>query len=296
MRILYCNKYNFGFSGTEAYLFETMELMRARGHEVALFSMADPRGQKTAYDHNFVSYADFKRQGTVTTRARLALHAIYSIEARSKIRNMIADFRPDVAHVRNIYHHLSPSILWELRAQGVPVLYHMNDFKPLCPSYNMVSSSGDACERCKGGQFYNAVRERCYAGGTAASVVLAAEAYVHRWLSTYEKCVDVILAPSDFVKQKLLENGWTRSRIEVLPHFQSLPLMQKPHPGARAPILYFGRLSREKGVTDLLQAMHSRRHIRLVIAGEGPERSELEALAHRLELNNVHFTGQVEGA
>jgi hypothetical protein len=40
MRILYCNKYNFGFSGTETYLFETMELMRARGHEVALFSMA----------------------------------------------------------------------------------------------------------------------------------------------------------------------------------------------------------------------------------------------------------------
>ena len=111
MRILYCNKYNFGFSGTEAYLFETMELMRARGHEVALFSMADPRGRATAYDHNFVAYADFKRQGTVTTKTRLALHAIYSIEARNKIRNMIADFRPDVAHVRNIYHHLSPSNL-----------------------------------------------------------------------------------------------------------------------------------------------------------------------------------------
>jgi glycosyltransferase involved in cell wall biosynthesis len=258
--------------------------------------MADPHGQKTAYDHNFVSFTDFKRQGSVITKTRLALHAIYSIEARNKIRNMIADFRPDVTHVRNIYHHLSPSILWELKASGVPVLYHMNDFKPLCPTYNMVSSSGDACERCKGGQFYNAVRERCYAGGTAASVVLAAGAYVHRWLSTYEKCVDVIMAPSHFVKQKLLENGWTRSRIEVLPHFQSLPLMKRPHPGADAPILYFGRLSREKGVTDLLQAMQSLRHIRLVIAGSGPERSELEALAQRLELNNVHFNGQLEGA
>ena len=28
MRILYCNKYNFAFSGTEVYLFELMELMR----------------------------------------------------------------------------------------------------------------------------------------------------------------------------------------------------------------------------------------------------------------------------
>ena len=51
---------------------------------------------------------------------------------------MIEDFRPDVAHVRNIYHHLSPSILWELKAQNVPVVYHLNDFKLLCPSYNLV--------------------------------------------------------------------------------------------------------------------------------------------------------------
>ena len=51
---------------------------------------------------------------------------------------MIREFRPDVAHVRNIYHHLTPSILWELKAHGIPVLYHLNDFKLLCPSYNMV--------------------------------------------------------------------------------------------------------------------------------------------------------------
>ena len=44
MRVLYCNKYNYRFSGTEVYLFELMDLMRANGHEVALFSMADERG------------------------------------------------------------------------------------------------------------------------------------------------------------------------------------------------------------------------------------------------------------
>jgi hypothetical protein len=199
MRILYCNKYNFGFSGTEAYLFETMELMRARGHEVALFSMANLRGQATAYDQHFVPYADFKAHGSAITQARLAFHAIYSTQARGKIRQMIADFRPDIAHVRNIYHHLSPSILWELKAQGVPVVYHMNDFKLLCPSYNMVGASGTACERCKGGHFHNIVSERCYSGGTRASVVLAAEAYLHRWLSRYEKCVDLFIAPSQVV-------------------------------------------------------------------------------------------------
>jgi hypothetical protein len=39
MRILYCNKYNYPFSGTESYIFEAMDLMRSHGHEAALFSI-----------------------------------------------------------------------------------------------------------------------------------------------------------------------------------------------------------------------------------------------------------------
>ena len=61
MRILFCNKYNYAFSGTEVYLFEAMELLRSKGHEVALFSMADPRGSPTPYDHHFVPHVDFKK-------------------------------------------------------------------------------------------------------------------------------------------------------------------------------------------------------------------------------------------
>jgi glycosyltransferase involved in cell wall biosynthesis len=296
MRILYCNKYNFRFSGTEAYLFETMELMRSRGHEAALFSMADDRGAVTPYDRHFVPVTDFKRSAGLARKTQLAVHAIYSTEARKRIGGMIDDFRPEVAHVRNIYHHLSPSILWELKARGVPVLYHINDFKMICPNYNLISSSGDTCDRCKGGRFWSVVREGCYSGGIAASAVLAAEAYFHRWIATYEKCVDQVLAPSEFAKQKLIDNGgWSSSRIEVLPHFQNCPSQLVPHPGSGAPILYFGRLSAEKGVDDLLLAVQSLPRVHLIIAGDGPQRPMLEALARSLKLANVTFTGHVSG-
>jgi glycosyltransferase involved in cell wall biosynthesis len=294
MRILYCNKYNFRFSGTEAYLFDTMELVRAHGHEVALFSMWDPRGQATPHDRHFVSPIDFKANHSFLSKCRLAAHSGYSIEARRKMRAMIADFRPDVAHVRNIYHHLSPSILFELKARGVPVLYHMNDLQLFCPSYNMVSASGVACGgRCSGGRFWHVVSEGCYSGGRIAAAALAIEAYVHRWLRTYEKCVDLVLAPSQFVKQQLLENGWPDSRVLVLPHFQHLPLKTPPHLGPNAPILYFGRLSAEKGVADLIRAMLQVRELQLVIAGDGPQRGELEELASSLQLRNVSFVGHV---
>jgi glycosyltransferase involved in cell wall biosynthesis len=295
MRILYCNKYNFPFSGTEVYLFDLMNMMRAQGDEVALFSMADPRGQPTSYDQHFMPQVDFKKENVgMIGRAKLAAHAIYSREARRRLRRMIADFRPDVAHVRNIYHHLSPSILWELKKQNIPVLYHLNDFKLVCPSYNLVSQ-GNACERCRGGKFRHVVSEGCYTGPLGATTLLAAEAYFHRWLGTYETCVDQFLAPSRFVKTKLIEHGWDGSRIAVLPHFQRSSARPPQGAAADAPILYFGRLSPEKGLTDLLYAMQRLTHIRLRIAGEGPQRDELGALTRKLSLANVEFIGRVGG-
>jgi len=295
MRILYCNKYNFPFSGTEVYMFELMELMKAQGHEVALFSMADPRGQPTPYDEFFVPHVDFKKPGRgLFARAKLAAHAIYCTDARRRLRKLIAAFRPDAAHVRNIYHHLSPSILWELKARGVPVLYHLNDFKLLCPTYNMVAK-GRVCERCRGGKFMHVMTEGCYTGPSGSALLLMAEAYFHRWVGTYQKCVDQFLAPSRFARDKLIQNGFGGNKITVLPHFQRLPLQAPPSSAPKAPILYFGRLSPEKGVTDLLQAMKHLPQVQLQIAGDGPQRFELENQARELQLKNVEFTGHVGG-
>ena len=210
------------------------------------------------------------------------------------MRSCLADFSPDVAHIRGIYHHLSPSILWELKRQGIPVLYHLNDFKILCPTYNFVAG-GRACkEHCKNGAFHNAVTKGCYTGSRSSAVVLAAEAYLHKWLRTYERCVDLFLAPSEFVRDKLIASGFPAQRIEVLPHFQALP-GKEDITVDEGYLLYFGRLSAEKGVYELLRAMARLPHIPIVIAGDGPDRLRLESLARELNLNQVLFAGMVQG-
>ena len=267
-----------------------MDLLRSQGHEVALFSMTDERGEQTPYDHHFVSAIDFKGRVGLFSQLEHAGHAIYSTESRRKLRRMIRDFRPDVAHVRNIYHHLSPSILWELKKQGVPVLYHLNDFKLLCPTYNLVSG-GKSCEACKGGAFWHALGQGCYPG-LGARATLATEAYFHRFLRTYRTCVDLFLAPSEFVRTKFIEHGWDESRFEVLPHFQCLPEVDMPG-GQTGPILYVGRLSSEKGADDVVHAMRQLPDLRLIIAGDGPEKRSLQNLARSLGLSNVEFAGQV---
>ncbi len=295
MRILYCNKYNYLFSGTEAYLFELIRRMDERGHETALFSMDHGRASSFAGRSYLIPYLDFKdsRAGFLK-KARMAAHALYSPSARRRMRACLGDYSPDLAHVRGIYHHLSPSILWELKRQGIPVIYHLNDFKVLCPNYNFVAR-GRTCELCLGGNYFHAVTENCHAGPRSSAAVLAAEAYLHSWLRTYQRCVDLFLAPTEFVRAKLISAGFPPQQIEVLPHFQALPPEESLVP-EKGYILYFGRLSAEKGLDELLYAMVRLPHVPLVIAGEGPERDRLESLARELKLTHVLFAGMVGGA
>jgi glycosyltransferase involved in cell wall biosynthesis len=295
MRVLYCNKYNYRFSGTEAYLFELMGHVEERGHQTALFSMDHGRADAFTGHSYLIPYVDFKDpEAGFLKRAGMAGHALFSLSARRRMRACLADYSPDLAHIRGIYHHLSPSILWELKKRGIPVLYHLNDFKVLCPTYNFVAH-GRSCELCLGGSYFHAVTENCYAGGRSSAVVLAGEAYLHGWLKTYSRCVDLFLAPSEFVREKFIAAGFAAQRIEVLPHFQVLPGEERLVP-ERGYILYFGRLSPEKGLDGLLQAMEARPQIPLVIAGEGPERARLETLARDLKLEQVVFAGMVTGA
>ncbi|MGO9402221.1 MAG: glycosyltransferase [Terriglobales bacterium] len=294
MRILYCNKYDYPFSGTEAYLFDLIHRMDERGQETALFSMDHGRTPAFTGRRYSIPYLDFKDPNAgFLKKVRMAAHAIYSTSARRAMRRCLADFSPDLAHVRGIYHHLSPSILWELKRQRIPVLYHLNDFKLLCPTYNLVAD-GHPCELCSHGAFYHAVTEGCYAGPRASAVVLAAEAYLHKWLRTYERSVDMFLAPSEFVRSTLIASGLPADRIVVLPHFQALP-RDEQLTADEGFVLYFGRLSPEKGAYELLHAMARLPHIPLVIAGDGPERPRLELLARELNLNQVLFAGMVHG-
>jgi len=89
--------------------------------------------------------------------------------------------------------------------------------------------------------------------------------------------------------------GVTRDRIPVIPMPLALGVTADPD-AARTGAIFVGRLTRQKGVTYLLDALailrRQGRTIDLTIVGDGPERPALKALAMALGLN-VTFTGFV---
>ena len=142
---------------------------------------------------------------------------VYSLEARRKMGVLLAHRPVDLAHVHNIYHQLSPSLLAPLHKRGIPVVMTVHDFKLVCPVYSLLSN-GQICERCVGHGFSHAVRHRCNRGSLSGSMLVAGETWLHRRLRLYRDGIDLFITPSAFARDRMVTSGYPSDRIVVIPN------------------------------------------------------------------------------
>jgi glycosyltransferase involved in cell wall biosynthesis len=88
----------------------------------------------------------------------------------------------------------------------------------------------------------------------------------------------------------MIESGVEPRKVVLVRNFIDASKYRPDYSGGDY-IVYFGRLSEEKGLTTLLKAMELRRDIRLIIIGTGPEEVRLQKAAVDAKLNNVEFLG-----
>lgn len=282
-RLLNVNSYHYRRGGADKVYFEHAELMASQGWRNAYFAMHHPRNLPSEWSAHFVEEIEFGHDYSPLEKLRKAATAVYSFEARRKLRTLLQDYRPDVAHLHNIYHHLSPSILPVLSEAGVPTLMTAHDLKIACPNNKMYADDA-VCERCRGGRFQSVVMQRCAKNSLALGTVLAAEAWLHRALGSYRH-VDRIIVPSRFFIDKFVEWGWDRERFVHVPNWVDCEgTVPAYRPGDY--FLYVGRLAAEKGVATLVSAALAA-GVRLLVAGDGPMRPALEAMIG-------HSPGRVE--
>jgi glycosyltransferase involved in cell wall biosynthesis len=171
------------------------------------------------------------------------------------------------------------------------VVWTLHDLKSVCPTTRMLRD-GKICEQCRGGRFYRALATRCKRGSLAASAVVTAELYQHRMWRVYERA-QVLIAPSAFLRDKLLEHGLHPRRIEVLPN----PVEADDYGGPAGDggyVLYVGRLDPEKGVHTLVEAA-VRSHVPLKVVGSGELEAGLRRDAAAAGWPGVEFLGHRQG-
>lgn len=295
--------------GVGRYLVQEEEVLLASGWQVIPFGIADADMRPSPWSDHFVRARDYTRPRWSRNWPADALNLIWNREAAAKLDRLIRAERPQVAHVHNIYHHLSPSILPVLRKHRIPVAMTLHDLRLLCPAIHMLRQ-GEVCERCKGGRFHEAVLGKCVKDSRAASLLAALETWHQHLRHLYLRNVDLFLCPSRFIRDKFISWGYPADRLLHLPNFVDLeewhPQNLKRQDRTDA-YMYFGRISREKGLRTLLDAQalwadefnagHTDiQPLRLLIAGDGPCLENLKARVAQLRLSTVDILGPLDRA
>lgn len=273
MKILLVNKYHYFRGGSETYYFGLADALAEAGHEVIFFAMQDKRNVPCAQSAYFVSNVDFNGRLSAKEKVRTAARIIYSMEAREKMERLIADERPDIVHINLFHRVLTASVVDAAKKYGVPVVLTMHDLNCICPNHTMLDH-GKVCEQCLRGNYLHCVQNVCFKESRAKCAIAAAESAFNRISGLYNK-IDAYITPSEFYRKKLLESGITEKPVIHMKNF--LPRgTEYGWRGIRGDyVLYYGRLSEEKGIMTLIDAVGLMPGMRLKIAGAGPEKEKI---------------------
>lgn len=308
MKICLVNYRYFVSSGPERYLFAVKSLLEERGHEVIPFSVRYRQNDPSPWERYFappIAGDDeivFRQHSWSLSSARRALERAFSSrEVYEALSRELRDARPDVAYVLKYERKLSPSVLAALHDHGVPIVVRLSDFAMVCPQQHLVRND-KVCELCVGRRPWPSVLFRCVQGSFGASAVNAlGMEYAHR--KGFYGFVDAFVAPSDIMRQKMVQGGLPAAKMHHLPTF----VKARPARAAAAReqrVCFVGRVERIKGIDVLLDAVELLRRggvghdVEVVIAGDlsTPTGKAIGARLRERPIAGVVLSGQLDEA
>lgn len=273
MRILQVhNRYRLG--GGEDSVVEAERLLLERsGHAVCTLTFRNPSGAKEA--------------------TRSLLRSSWNRSAADRVLEKARRFGADVVHVHNTWFVATPAVFRFLDRAGLPTVATMHNYRTVCANA-LLYRNGGPCELCVGHFPWRGVVYRCYRSSATQSAAVAVSIGTNRLLGTWE-LPDVVIALTDFSVRLIQSGGIPSEAIVVKPNFVNDPGPRHLRPSASSKVVFVGRLSEEKGVTDLVEAwgQADTDGLQLQIFGDGPLCSEIEERAASAEA--IEVVGRVEG-
>ena len=278
MKVLIVNKFHWMKGGSETYYFGLGTMLKEHGHEVAYFSMEDEKNIKTEDKEYFVDASDMNSKNITK-----AFSVIYNKKNKRKMEEALDEFKPDIVHLNNFQRQLSASIIEPCVRRNIPVVFTAHDVQAICPAILMMDPSKNICEKCMHHKYSNCVRKKCIKNSILKSILGAYENRYYYKKKIYTDKIDYIITPSNFYKKKFLEDGISKNKIDYIHNFINIEEYDiKTEDEGYA--LYFGRLSREKGILNLLNAFAKTKSGKLYIAGTGPELDQINSI---IKENNI---------
>ena len=173
-----------------------------------------------------------------------------------QIKNIIRDIKPDVLHHHNIAG-FGPSVL---KYSAPRVLYTAHDYWAICPLGTLTKPAGTFCYK----------KSYCSYCLINAKRPLQLWRYASR-AGEFLSDIDIIISPSEFLKNVLERNGVTR-KVVCIPNFIPVPQSKGNSFYPFSYFLFVGALEWHKGVLNLIETFKNikgKTNSKLLIVGSG---------------------------
>lgn len=232
-----------------------------------------------------------ERDSATTSTTRAGLGLVGGGWSPERVGEAVRRHGARVVHA----HNVNPSFGWRAlaaaRKAGARVVLHLHNYRLVC-AVGTCFTQGEDCIRCHGRYTWPGVRLNCRGGSRAES--LAYGAGLALWQRRLAEHVDAFVVPSAFALARLQELGApVGGRAHVVPSVQR-DFAPESSAATGTYALAAGRLSPEKGFADAIRAC-ARTGVPLVVAGDGPQSTELRSLAAACGAR-VDFRGQLARA
>lgn len=286
MRILMVNKFLYPKGGAETYTIELGKQLKKMGNVVEYFGMYDEKNVCLNRSGLYASPTDFHALKADT--ATYPLRIVWSNECYEKMKTLINNFKPDIIHLNNFNYQLTPSIIDAAKEKGVPVVMTAHDSQLLCPNHLLYDfTSNSICTKCvEDKNPVHCAETKCIHGSAAKSAIGTIEGKTYQNRDTYDY-IDTIICPSLFMKGIYDTSDRFKDKTVHLQNYTNE--YEKKDLEREDYIFYFGRLSPEKGVNNIVEVARRMPEQKFVCAGTGPSHDAMSGVS------NIELVGFKKG-
>lgn len=205
------------------------------------------------------------------------LKILFNYKNYKLLNNFLKEKKIEIVYMHNLITALSPSVLLALKKNKVRVIYTLHQFDYVCPNSSLCNMrKGVICEKCIGKKIkWNILKERCSYKGmryNIAKFLISLEKYLFKT----DEIINYYVVPSDFSKEKMIQEGIKKEKIKVIKNFVKDKFwLGNQERKKDNNVVYFGRFSKEKNITLLIEAikiLKDRNYsVRLFLIGNGTE-------------------------
>lgn len=255
MKILVAHNHYLYRGGEDTVVDAEVNLLRQRGHQVWVYSR----------DNTEIQYL---------IPFESAKASFWSRQTVQELEKIHQQFSPDLVHAHNTFPLISPSLYGVAQKLRIPVVQTLHNFRLVCPQA-MLLREGKHCEACVGELPWRAIVHRCYRQSLPQTVLMSTMLTVQRLRRIWHQQISRFIVLNQLCREIFVRGGLPMDRLRIKPNF--VESHQEPQWQHRQGGLFIGRLSTEKGIEVLINALDKIPSHVIDVFGKGPLQALVES-------------------